>query len=86
MGRAHPASRVPSPTQAFGLDFGVGEGERARLLPGRGAVRTATAREFIKVEVVAPHSLTRTDFKARRVIDDREVFRGMNAQLAGADR
>jgi phenylacetate-CoA ligase len=39
-----------------------------------------------KVEVVAPHSITRTDFKARRVIDDREVFRGMNAQLAGADR
>jgi phenylacetate-CoA ligase len=39
-----------------------------------------------RVEVVAPHSITRTDFKARRVIDDREVFRGMNAQLASAGR
>jgi phenylacetate-CoA ligase len=35
-----------------------------------------------KVEVMAPHSLPRTDFKARRVIDDREVFRHLNAQLA----
>jgi phenylacetate-CoA ligase len=35
-----------------------------------------------RVEVVAPHSIARTDFKARRVIDDREVFRSMNAELA----
>jgi phenylacetate-CoA ligase len=34
-----------------------------------------------KVEIVAPHSIPRTDFKARRVIDDREVFRSMNAEL-----
>ncbi len=34
-----------------------------------------------KVEVVAPNSIQRTDFKARRVIDDREVFRSMNAEL-----
>jgi phenylacetate-CoA ligase len=33
------------------------------------------------VEVVAPSSLPRTDFKARRVIDDREVFRDMQAQI-----
>jgi phenylacetate-CoA ligase len=35
-----------------------------------------------KVEVVAPGTFPRTDFKARRVIDDREVFREMNARLA----
>ena len=34
------------------------------------------------VEVVAPGTFPRTDFKARRVIDDREVFRDMNARLA----
>ncbi len=35
-----------------------------------------------KVEVVAPGTFPRTDFKARRVIDDREVFREMSARLA----
>ena len=35
-----------------------------------------------KVEIVAPGTFPRTDFKARRVIDDREVFRDMNARLA----
>jgi phenylacetate-CoA ligase len=39
-----------------------------------------------KVEVVAPGSLPRTDFKARRVIDDREVFREMQAQVERAAR
>jgi phenylacetate-CoA ligase len=34
-----------------------------------------------KAEIVASGSLPRTDFKARRVIDDRDVFRDMNAQL-----
>jgi len=34
-----------------------------------------------KVELAAPGSIPRTDFKARRVIDDREVFRALNAQL-----
>jgi phenylacetate-CoA ligase len=33
------------------------------------------------VEVVAPGSLPRTDFKARRVIDDRAVFRDMRAHV-----
>jgi phenylacetate-CoA ligase len=36
------------------------------------------------VEVVAPNSIPRTDFKARRVIDDRAVFRDMHAQIEGA--
>jgi len=35
------------------------------------------------VEVVQPGSLPRTDFKARRVIDDRAVFQGMHAQIRG---
>jgi phenylacetate-CoA ligase len=38
------------------------------------------------VEIVAPHSIPRTDFKARRVIDDRAVFRDMQAQIEGAPR
>ncbi len=37
-----------------------------------------------RVEVVAPGTFPRTDFKARRVIDDREVFRELNARLADA--
>jgi phenylacetate-CoA ligase len=36
-----------------------------------------------KIEIVAPGTFPRTDFKARRVIDDREVFRALNARLAG---
>jgi phenylacetate-CoA ligase len=36
-----------------------------------------------RVEIVAPATFPRTDFKARRVIDDRDVFRELNARLAG---
>lgn len=36
-----------------------------------------------KVEVLPPATFPRTDFKARRVIDDRDVFRELNARLAG---
>jgi phenylacetate-CoA ligase len=36
------------------------------------------------VEIVAPGSIPRTDFKARRVIDDRLVFREMHAKLENA--
>ena len=35
-----------------------------------------------KVEVVPPGTFPRNDFEARRVIDDREVFREMSARLA----
>ncbi|MBS0321557.1 MAG: phenylacetate--CoA ligase family protein [Proteobacteria bacterium] len=35
-----------------------------------------------KIEVVAPGTFPRTDFKARRVVDDREVFRDMSQRLA----
>ena len=33
------------------------------------------------VEVVEPQTFPRTDFKARRVIDDREVFRELTSKL-----
>jgi phenylacetate-CoA ligase len=36
-----------------------------------------------KIEVVPPGTFPRTDFKARRVVDDREVFRELNAKLSG---
>jgi len=56
---------------------------------GASALRDASARQLqkmlglrAKVEIVAPGTFPRTDFKARRVIDDREVFRDMNARLA----
>lgn len=39
-----------------------------------------------RIEVVKPNSIPRTDFKARRVIDDRQVFRDMQAQIEGAKR
>jgi len=39
-------------------------------------------RSLIPVEIVAPATWPRTDFKARRVIDDREVFRELNRRLA----
>ena len=36
------------------------------------------------VEIAEPNSIPRTDFKARRVIDDRAVFRDMHRQIEGA--
>ncbi|MFD0938885.1 phenylacetate--CoA ligase family protein, partial [Methylobacterium trifolii] len=39
-----------------------------------------------QAEILEPNTLPRTDFKARRVVDDRDVFREMHAQIAaGAD-
>ena len=35
----------------------------------------------VLVEVVPPNSLPRTDFKARRVIDDRAAFRELYAEI-----
>jgi len=37
-----------------------------------------------KVEVMAPGTFPRTDFKAKRVIDDRDVFREMNQRLTSS--
>ena len=54
------------------------------------AFRAEVARKIQKVlglrtvvEAVAPNSIPRTDFKARRVIDDRAVFRDMHKQIEG---
>ena len=56
----------------------------------RSAFRAEVAQRMHKllglrtvVEVVEHGTLPRTDFKARRVIDDRAVFREMNNQLRG---
>ncbi len=61
----------------------AGDGEAARA-----ALRDAASHRLQKmlglrsrIDVVAPGTFPRTDFKARRVIDDREVFRDMNARL-----
>jgi len=55
------------------------------------ALRDETARSLqkmlglrAKVEVVAAGTFPRTDFKAKRVIDDREVFREMHRRLGAA--
>jgi phenylacetate-CoA ligase len=59
--------------------------------PGASVLRDDAARALEKmlglrarVEVVPPGTFPRTDFKARRVIDDREVFREMSARLAAS--
>ena len=39
-----------------------------------------------QIEVVACHSFPRTDFKARRVIENREVFRDMQQKLEAGPR
>jgi phenylacetate-CoA ligase len=39
-----------------------------------------------QIEIVTCGTFPRTDFKARRVIDDREVFREMNQRLTGEKR
>jgi phenylacetate-CoA ligase len=53
------------------------------------SLRDAAARQLqkmlglrSKIEIVAPGTFPRTDFKARRVVDDRAVFREMHARLA----
>jgi phenylacetate-CoA ligase len=60
---------------------------------GRAEFQAEVARKLQKVlglrtavEVVEPGAIPRTDFKARRVIDDRAVFRDMRAQLEGGRR
>lgn len=60
---------------------------------GKDAFRAEVARQMQKllglrtgVEVVEAGSLPRTDFKARRVIDDRAVFKDMYAQIKAGDR
>jgi phenylacetate-CoA ligase len=69
--------------------------EADAALTARGDAALATLREDAarklakmlglraKVEVVPPGTYPRTDFKARRVIDDREVFRDMHKRVTG---
>jgi phenylacetate-CoA ligase len=67
------------------------EADEATIASGESAVqdfRKTVAQKIQKllgvravVEIVPPNSLPRTDFKARRVTDDRSVFREFNAQL-----
>jgi phenylacetate-CoA ligase len=45
----------------------------------RRMLKTLAVRAVI--QVVAPQTFPRTDFKARRVIDDREVFRELARKL-----
>ncbi len=69
------------------------EADAATAAAGQEALevyRAAVARKMQKVlgiramvEVVEPGSIPRTDFKARRVVDDRAVFREMRAELEG---
>lgn len=68
--------RVEAAAGVFERDGGAGlraqaEGRMQTVLGLRAAI-----------EIVPPGTFPRTDFKARRVIDDREVFRQMSAKLA----
>ena len=73
--RVEAAAAVPTPaTPAAAGAARRGRRARCRRCSGLRA----------KVEVVAPGTFPRTDFKARRVIDDREVFREMNQRLGAA--
>ena len=66
----------------------------ARLDASRAAHFTETVRHRLlktlavraQIEVVTSHSFPRTDFKARRVIENRDVFRDMQQKLEGGPR
>ncbi len=63
------------------LDAGPAAVEAYRQDVGRRLNKVLGIRAI--VEVVEPGSIPRTDFKARRVVDDRAVFRDLRAQLEG---
>jgi phenylacetate-CoA ligase len=65
----------------------------ARGAPRLDEFRNEVARRVQKmlglrtvVDLVAPGSLPRTDFKARRVVDDRAVFKHLHAELTQEQR
>jgi phenylacetate-CoA ligase len=60
------------------ITFERGESERFRTDVERALLKLLGLRTV--VEVAKPNSIPRTDFKARRVIDDRAVFREMQVQ------
>jgi len=55
--------------------------------PGNNLVQVIAglAVQATLVEVVEPNSIARTDFKARRVLDDRKIFVDMHRQLEGVE-
>jgi phenylacetate-CoA ligase len=60
--------------------FGSAQGQQQfKLAVQQSILKTLAVRAV--VEVVEPRTFPRTDFKARRVIDDREVFRELNRKL-----
>jgi phenylacetate-CoA ligase len=75
--------RIEAAPVSLGGDPPSAEGLRAEAIRSLQKMLGLRAR----VEVVAPGTFPRTDFKAKRVVDDREVFRDMNRRLGttGAD-
>jgi phenylacetate-CoA ligase len=67
--------RIEADATAFAMPMTMREDAEGRLLRMLGL--------RARVEIVSPGTFPRTDFKARRVVDDREVFREMNARLGG---
>ena len=80
----HARATVPSPTGMIEDIAAVAERYSSPNLFVGGA-HVASRYQLAKWLDVAPNSIPRTDFKARRVIDDREVFRSMNALLQKND-
>ena len=78
--------------QGEGAQAGIARGHHQAREPGLARFRDQVAHDVrtmlglrTMVEVVDPGTYPRTDFKARRVIDDREVFKDMQQRLqAGA--
>jgi len=68
--------RVEASAEAYARDGGV-----ALRAQAESRVQKVLGLRAV-IEIVAPGTFPRTDFKARRVIDDREVFREMSEKLA----
>lgn len=69
--RVEPSADIHRAGQAAGERFRAEAAHKVHTVLG---VRA-------RVELVEPQSIPRTDFKARRVVDDREVFRSLHQQL-----
>ena len=74
--RVEPSPEAEARGAAAAAAFGDAVAKRIQTVLGLRAV----------VEVVASGTFPRTDFKARRVVDDREVFRDLNRRLASERR
>ena len=61
--------------------FGAGPGAMRRFRDQTAGLLQRILGIRARVEVLPPDSLPRTDFKARRVVDDRDVFREFNRKL-----